>query len=301
MQVIKFFLFGHFRVESCGIPFKVEPHKAEELLVFLLLHREKPQTRERLADMLWRDISPEQSKNYFRKTLWQLQSAMEPLCGKSLLIVDSEWIQFNYRFECELDIGTFETVFKSTQGIFGASLESNQVLQIQDATDLFQSGLLEGWYQDWCIYERERLQYLYLAMLDKLMIHYVHTGCYEKGLAIGERILQFDKAHERTHRWLMRLHYLTGDRTAALRQYHKCAKVLQEELGVEPAENTRILFTNICSDKLENVFEADVTIPVPGKDPLKEIMSHLMNFQRCLVGLRIGILMLIMLRVYMTM
>ena len=43
-----------------------------------------------------------------------------------------------------------------------------------------------------------------------------------------------DPARERTHRRLMRLKYLAGYRAEALRQYDRCAAILQEEFGCFP-------------------------------------------------------------------
>jgi len=48
------FLFGKFCFEIDGkATYKIEPRKAEELLGFLLLNRDQPHSRERLADLLW--------------------------------------------------------------------------------------------------------------------------------------------------------------------------------------------------------------------------------------------------------
>ncbi len=44
---------------------------------------------------------------------------------------------------------------------------------------------------------------------------------------------------EATYRQLMRLHARSGQRALALRTYHACAGVLQRELGVAPAADTR--------------------------------------------------------------
>jgi len=43
---------------------------------------------------------------------------------------------------------------------------------LQEAVRLSYADLLEGWYQDWCLYERERLQNIYLLILDKLMVRW---------------------------------------------------------------------------------------------------------------------------------
>src|SRR5438876_1093845 len=95
--------------------------------------------------------------------------------------------------------------------------------------------LLQGCYQDWCLCERERLQQLYLGALDRLMEYSEIHGEYAAGLTYGGRILRLDCARERTHRGMMRLYHLNGDRTAALRQYERCAATLKKELGVLPA------------------------------------------------------------------
>jgi DNA-binding SARP family transcriptional activator len=109
---------------------------------------------------------------------------------------------------------------------------------------------LEGWYQDWCIYERERFQHMHLAMLDKLIDHCEAHHDYETGISYGTLVLRYDRARERTHRRLMRLHYLAGNRTEALRQYLRCAAALREELDVRPATSTMLLYEQIRADRL---------------------------------------------------
>jgi DNA-binding SARP family transcriptional activator len=251
------------------------------LLVYLLLHQEQPHTHEHLADVLWGEIPTEQSKSYLRKALWQLQSSLDAIQGKDLLVVDAEWIQFNPRSDCWLDIAILEKTFKTVQGIRGKDLVDRQVQTIQEAVEIYQSGLLVGWYQDWCLYEREHLQFLYLALLDKLMDYCEAYAEYEKGILFAERILQHDRAHERTHRCLMRLHYLAGDRTSALRQYQKCVAILREELDVEPAESTRQLFEMIRKDKLEGYhLPLEKTISRLENEPLRVVLSHLSTFSK---------------------
>ena len=73
---------------------------------------------------------------------------------------------------------------------------------------------------------------------------------YEAGQFYGGLLLQQDRAHERTHRQLMRLHYRAGDRTAALRQHERCRAALREELGVEPDRRTAALCEQIRADRL---------------------------------------------------
>jgi DNA-binding SARP family transcriptional activator len=104
---------------------------------------------------------------------------------------------------------------------------------------------------DWCFYERERLRQIILTLLDKLMTYSEARAEYEAGLYYGLQILRFDRASERTHRRMMRMHYLSGDRSAALQQYQRCVAVLSEELLVAPSKSTEELHRKIQADTLE--------------------------------------------------
>ena len=94
--------------------------------------------------------------------------------------------------------------------------------------------------QDWCICERERIHSMYLSMMDKLLEYCEACQAYERGIDYGIRILNFDHLHERTCQKFMRLHYLAGDRTSALREYAHCSEALMDELGVSPGQQTKL-------------------------------------------------------------
>jgi hypothetical protein len=61
---------------------------------------------------------------------------------------------------------------------------------------------------------------------------------YKGAIGHGQQLLRHDPLHEATHRRLMRLYALSGDRAGALRTYHACATILQRELGVGPSSAT---------------------------------------------------------------
>jgi DNA-binding SARP family transcriptional activator len=170
-----------------------------------------------------------------------------------MLVVETDWIQLNPDAILWLDVAVFEQAFSCVRGVPGSELEAHRVRALRDATSLYQGDLLEGWYQDWCLFERERFQSTYLSMLDKLMGYCEAHLRWEEGLAYGTQILRFDRARERTHRRLMRLQYLAGKRTAALRQYDRCVAALGEELGVGPSRRTRLLYDEIRTDTPQEI------------------------------------------------
>ena len=229
------------------------PAKVQELFTYLLLHRERPVSREAVAALLWRDTYSGQPKKHLRQALWQLQSIVDAHAAgqPQVLLVEADWVHVNPACGFWLDVAVFEQAFDATSGITGDRLDPGRAQVLAAASELYRGDLLEGCYEDWCLFERERLQNAYLAMLDKLMVRCQATGAYEIGIGYGERVLRIDRAHERTHRRLMRLRYLDGDRTAALAQYEHCEAALRDELGVRPARATTSLYEQIRADRLD--------------------------------------------------
>lgn len=257
MPAIKVCLFRKFSVLQNEREIDCFPSaRARELFCYLLLHRGQPHSRETLAAVLWGECSTAQSKKYLRQTLWQLHQALQTLLAgahAAVLQTDPDSVRVNSHEELWLDVEEFERAFAPTQGIAGERLEQRRAEDLRKSVVLYEGDLLEGCYQDWCLYHRERLENNYLAMLDKLMAYSESHGDYEGGIAYGERLLKQDRGRERTYYRLMRLQYLAGDRAGALRQYQRCAAALKQELGVEPAKRTVELCEEIRADRVQRI------------------------------------------------
>ena len=294
MARLRVCLFGKLSLQLNGRPLPgCEARKLQQLLCYLLLRRDHPQPREVLASLFWGDNSTEQSKKHLRQTLWQLQSTVarkhQP-DDNSLLTVDADWVGLQSGADLWLDVAAFEDAFTPVQDIQGRDLGLEKARLLEGAVQLYQGDLLEGWYEDWCLFERERLQNMFLAMLDKLMGHCETTKQYETGIVYGTRILSFDRAREHTHRALMRLHYLAGNRTASLRQYERCSAALAEELGVKPARSTGFLYEQIRDDRFDPAVSQTETIKtsMPTGAPPPELAAHLEQIGKLLTQVQIA-------------
>jgi DNA-binding SARP family transcriptional activator len=245
-----FCLFGQFQFRtSSGEWATVNGRKIQEVLAYLLLFRRRAHQRELLAGTLWGGSTTAQSKKYLRQSIWELRKTVVPTQGRhsTLLVVEPNWIRVNEAC-LWLDVAEFEESWTPLQKVRGEEMTDEQSASVRSAVALYRADLLEGWYQDWCVYERERLRAAYLSMLEKLLAFSEVKGKPEEGLAYGDILLREEPAHERAHWRLMRLHYLAGDRTRALRQYEKCQAALGDELGIAPGKRTRQLYEEIRAD-----------------------------------------------------
>ena len=283
---IKFRLFGKFSVQRDTQSVRgLDSSKEQELLSYLLVRRDRPHSRETLASLLWGDSSTEKSKKYLRQALWHLQAGLETneLAGPQVLLVEHDWVQLNLQSELWLDVAVFEQAFAATQGVPGKQLDKPGAAMLKDAVQLYAGDLLDGCYQDWCLFERERLQNMYLSMLDKLMGYCEQHQDFEAGQSYGSTILRYDRASERTYRRLMHLQYLAGDRTGALRQYERCVTALREELGVKPERRTRAVYEYIRADEPDRVRPDESATPAT---TLPEVLGRLRRLHLVLTAVQ---------------
>lgn len=286
MAQLRVYLFGRFRVQYEDEPVTgLELAKVQELLSYLLLFPGRAHTREKIIALLWEDHTAAQSRRYLRHTLWQLHTALavRPDLAADFLHVEADWLQVQLTGSLWADVWIFEQAFARAQGRPSDALDAEDACCLSEAVRLYGGDLLENWYQDWCIFERERLQSMYLMILDKLMDYHELHGNYEVGVRYGTDILRYDRARERTHRRLMRLLALAGDRTGALRQYRACVCALQEELGVGPAQRTQRLYEQIRADRPPDAPPTPIApVDATPAAPLAELLHSFDNLQAIL-------------------
>jgi DNA-binding SARP family transcriptional activator len=213
----------------------LESARAESLLAYLLLHRDAPQPRQRLAFLLWPDSTEPQARTNLRHVLHHLRHGLPD--ADRYLEVTPRTLRWRPEAPLRLDVAVFEEAL--------ARAGDDEVEALRQAVDAYTGDLLEGSYDEWLLEERERLRQSHLDALDRLAGGLADRG--ELGLAISyaDRLLRLDPLREETCRLLMRLHDERGDRARALRVYHACAAALGRQLGVEPAPPTRELYETL--------------------------------------------------------
>jgi DNA-binding SARP family transcriptional activator len=295
MSEIRIQLFGRFRAWQDGqIIAGLEADKLQKLFSYLLLYRRAAHTRESLACLLWPEMTTAHAKKRLRQVLWQLQSVLGSSAEASsdhLLLVTADQVQVNPEADLWLDVAAFEKTFAGLESIAGRQLEAPHVRALRNAIQWYRGPLLEGCYEDWCLYERERLQNMYLAMLEKLMNSCAEHHDYEAGIHYGMQILACDKVHERAYRGLMRLHSLSGNRDKALRVYEQCSLVLDEELGITPSQRTTAYYKRLLADHVSVAEPTRLPADMQSESanantPLVEALHSLTQVEEVLTGLQ---------------
>jgi DNA-binding SARP family transcriptional activator len=124
---------------------------------------------------------------------------------------------------------------------------SGSVMYYETAIELYRGDyLVEDLYEDWTMFERERLISAYLDMLDRLAKYYRDSGRYHDSIQACYRLLQKDPCFESAYRLSMECYAQLGLITRASEQYRMCEHVLGLRHGMEPSEETRHAFRSMA-------------------------------------------------------
>src|SRR5688572_25415144 len=200
MSTLRIFLFGNVRISHEGWSAEVKvTHAVQGLLAYLLLHRHRCHPREVLTDLFWSNHSEERARSCLSTALWRLRRVLEPPNipqGTYLATTPSGEVGFNRMSDYWLDVAVFEEPVEQVLKQSATALTAADVQKVEQALPLYTAELLEGFYDDWALRERERLRLSHLNSLARLMDYYRHHGAYEESLAYGQQILSHDPLRE---------------------------------------------------------------------------------------------------------
>lgn len=184
----------------------------QRLLVFLAL-RQRPQKRLLVAGSLWPEKSDDRAAANLRSALWRSRVGGAPplVIGQGSLISLSPLV--------EVDARHMEAT--------GWALVKGQIASLVGGTvrELFFEDLLPGWYDDWVILERERLNQLRLHFLEALIAALLRGQRHAEALDAALRLVAIDPLRERSQTTLLRVYEAEGSLHQARQYRSACAKL----------------------------------------------------------------------------
>jgi DNA-binding SARP family transcriptional activator len=248
-------LLGPYRTTLDGEPATgFRANKVRALLAYLAVEahptprgRQRPHPRRALAGLLWPDQPERAALASLRNALATLRTAIgDRHATPPFLQITREAIQFDVSSDHWLDVAAFRTLIEAAE----ADPSANP--RLEEAVALHRGDFLAGFsvrgspdFEDWALLTRERLQRQALDALRRLVAHYQDQGEVGRACEMARRQVELAPWEEESHRRLIRLLALNGQRSAALAQYEACRRVLGEDLGVAPGAETTALYERI--------------------------------------------------------
>jgi DNA-binding SARP family transcriptional activator len=222
-------LLGGFELECDGRNVAL-PLAAQRLLAFLGLQRH-PLSRSHVAGALWGGSSEERALASLRSTLWRINQVEYHL-------VDARATHISLARGVGVDLRTMVST--------AHALIADSACPLHEAIDLADD-LLPDWYEDWVMWERERLRQLRLHALEILALRLMSAGRLGEAVEASQTALRDDPLRESAHRVLIRVHLAEGNPAEALRQYRLYERMMARDLNAEPSPLIRRLVSHLTS------------------------------------------------------
>ena len=192
--------------------------REQRLLALLALHGRR--SRAYVAGTLWPDSTEKRAQTSLRTAVMRTRHAVEGL-------LDAGRTTVSLAPGIGVDVHELRRVAESTDV---PSLAPRATLAVIAAGDL-----LPGWYDDWVIFERERLQHLRLRALEAMAEAALLRGRADLALEAALEAIAVEPLRESGHLLVVRAHLLAGNRAAAVREYRIYQARLSRELGIAPS------------------------------------------------------------------
>lgn len=247
-----------------GAPLRFPTRKLESLLAYLVLHRTAPISRQQLAFLLYPDSEDTQARTNLRLLLHRLRTSLP--YAERLIDSDAQNVWWRTDAPVRVDVIEFERTIAEADQTANSRAHSAARTALEHAVVMYQGDLLPDCYDDWIEPERERLQGIFVYVLERLIGTYGQAREYSNAVATANRLLGIDQFSETAYLALMRSHAALGERGAALRAYHRCVTIFQQELSAEPGQALRDAYTQLLSANLDTAPVLTLQAPLVGRD-----------------------------------
>ncbi len=234
-------ILGGFRIQHGDkLVSAISSPRLQSLLAYLLLNAQSPLARRQVAFQLWPDSNETRARGNLRRELHTLRQKLPAV--ERLVQIDSQFILLRSEALYALDVAEFNAALI----VADEATNSDDVKQaLMRAVGCYQGPLFPDCYDEWILTERDKLEQNFARALDRLIRVLEDDHNYGDAIVYAQRLLHHDPLSEPTYRTLMRLYAHNGDRAGALRVYHSCTTMLEQELDVPPEPETEQLYRQI--------------------------------------------------------
>ncbi len=198
------------------------PEGSKRLLVFVALSTGKIERR-RAAGALWPSGDEVRAAGNLRSALWRLRSA-----GINALTCDKQTLALRPGTLVDVDL-----VCEWAERVTDATVPTSELAALEWRTDALD--LLPGWYDDWVLFERERVRQRLLHALEALSRRLLAADRYADAAEAALGAVRAEPLRESAQRTLLQVHLSEGNLGEAWRAFQQYRRLLAAELGVAPS------------------------------------------------------------------
>lgn len=212
-------LLGAWRLQQGNTTFQVASREQRLIACVGLLGCRH---RSFLSGLLWPRSSEAQAAGNLRTTVWCISHTFP-----RLLHAAADTLELDE--SVSVDVASLRDYVALLRDQPGTSVPDSYL------DHLGRAELLPGWYDDWVVFEQERLRQVRLSALELMTRQYLAGNEPGKAVIAALSAINIEPLRESAHLLLVQAHLAAGNRAAAVRAYRMFSVRLQAELGVQPS------------------------------------------------------------------
>jgi DNA-binding SARP family transcriptional activator len=198
------------------------PEGSKRLLVFVTLNGGRV-SRRHAAGTLWPYGDDDRAAGNLRSALWRLR-------GASIDVLHADkWMLY---LDPELSVDITQLSRWATRIIQGGA-DVSDLEKLELNPEVFD--LLPGWYDEWVLFERERVRQRVLHAMESLVRWLISRGLFADAVEMAVTAVGAEPLRESAQRVLIEAHLAEGNFVEAHRAYMAYDEMLGAELGVTPS------------------------------------------------------------------
>jgi DNA-binding SARP family transcriptional activator len=248
-DVLRIYLTSQVRIEHDEILIgerALPGRQGRVVLALLVAERDRPVTRDELAEELWLDTPPAAWEKAVMAVISKLRAALRRASiGDAALETSFGCYQLHLPADTWVDIEAAADAVHRAETALAAGDPRAAYPWAYVAYHVCRRPFLAGEDGPWVRRKRIQLREVHLRALDCTVECAAANGELAEAIQAAEDALAIEPFRETTYQRLMRVHAAAGNRAEALRAYQRCRAVLAEELGVPPTPETETVYTAI--------------------------------------------------------
>jgi ATP/maltotriose-dependent transcriptional regulator MalT/DNA-binding SARP family transcriptional activator len=211
---------------------------AQRLVHYLLVKRGSFVPDDLVLEAFWPDTPEESARRSLKVAVSCARAVLDVPDAPSVIVSAQRTLGLRLRDSDSVDVDLFEHAAQA--GLSAAGGERRRTLE-RAASLWAGEPLPEERYSNWAMAWREHLIARYAEVLRGLVAACHEDGDHAAATQAARSLVEVDPLDESAHRDLITAYARSGRRAHALRQYLECRRILVDELGMEPGQETSAL------------------------------------------------------------
>lgn len=261
METLRFYLTGRVLIETPKRAIdeaKLGSRQGRLLLAYLVLERARPTPLDELVDLLWPAGPPGAPHVSLRALISRLRGALDQAgLPRQALTTASGCLQIPFPGpNLWVDYEAAATAVDAAEGKLRQGDPAAAFASAATATAISARDFLPGESSAWAVGRQAELRNIRVRAMEAMIDIFSRRHQWSVAVKVAQDLVRLEPLRETAYGWLMRAQAGIGNRAHALETYHRCRRILAEELGLSPSGRLEHLYEQLLRSPLSEAADS---------------------------------------------